>query len=350
LSATLRRSFSRRRPRRVDKPQAGHIDGAMFARALTLAFVCTFPAFGAAPVTEPLSHVATFHLRQARFATAALTDGQAIYVVGGTDHHELIGTVERLDPLTGATTLISDKLIPRNFGSAALVAGKIYTFGGWTHGTTLGDPDARVEQLDLATGKVTLMHAMPKPRTHMAAVVRQGRIYLIGGNLVSRGALVQSGMMEIYEPATDRWSDGPPMPTPREAHAALVGDFIVAPAGYAANAAVAKVEMFVPAETQWKALPDLRQRVSACAVGFLGEDLFLFGDYGSLGQVLAYNLRDRSSRAIKPGFDGVRHAAAVVVGRRIYIIGGTRDQDNVAVDLVQVFELRDRSTTTKSGS
>jgi hypothetical protein len=306
---------------------------------ILLLMVVTVPAFSA-EAGEPLARVATFHLKHPRYGATVLADGEYLYVVGGSQRRELITNIERVHAQTGQSVKITDELIPRHYAAAAIVNRKIYIFGGWTHGQRLGDPDGRVEVFDLATGRITQVARMPKPRAHMTAVVRDGKIHLIGGQMRSKDSLVQTSVMEIYNPATDRWYDGPPMPTPRETRAVLVGDFILALGGFAGNAAVAKVELYVPGENAWKSLPDLTRRVSAHSAAFLGEHVFLFGDYGSLSSVVAYNLKQRTSRPIKPGLDGTRHSTAVTHNGRIYVVGGATDEEGLAMDLVQVFELR----------
>ncbi|HUR58950.1 MAG TPA: kelch repeat-containing protein [Opitutaceae bacterium] len=294
----------------------------------------------AADPADLLTKVATFHLKHARYGATALADGDYLYVVGGSQRGELITNIERMHGQTGQSVKITDEIIPRQHGCATMVNRKIYIFGGWTHGQRKGDPDGRVEMFDLATGRLTQVARMPKPRAHMTAVVRGGKVHLIGGQMRSKDSLVQTSVMEIYDPATDRWSEGPPMPTPRETDAVLVGDFVLALGGFAGNAAVSKVELFVPAENVWKALPDLMRRTSAHSAAFLGEHVFLFGDYGSLSSVLAYDLKNRTSRAIKPGLEGTRHSSAVAHNGRIYVVGGNTDEQGTALDLVQVFELR----------
>ncbi|MCX6950820.1 MAG: hypothetical protein NTV51_01340 [Verrucomicrobia bacterium] len=236
---------------------------------------------------------------------------------------------------------ITDELIPRRYLAAAVVDHKLYVIGGWD--STPGrqpEPVSRMQIFDLATGKITLGPPPPTPRAHAAAVVHQGKIYVIGGQAVVRAsALVQTGQVEIFDPATGQWTSGAPMPTPRETAATRVGDFILVPGGFAANAARANVEYYMPLKDAWQVLPDLRQRMSACSVVFLGDHLFLFGNYGTPSEVLAYHLKTRTSRLIRPGYTPVHHTSAVVNGGQIYVVGGNTDRDGRASDLIQVFAL-----------
>ena len=58
--------------------------------------------------------------------------------------------------------------------------------------------------------------------------------------------------------------------------------------------------------------------------------------------VLAYDLKNRTSRPLEPGLEGTRHSTAVAHNGRIYVVGGNTDEQGLALDLVQVFELRRR--------
>lgn len=288
----------------------------------------------------PLKKAGDFHLKRARYGAAVVTEGNFIYIAGGADRGEYFGDLERFDTTSHQVVRMTDQLIARRYLSAALVDHKIYLLGGWGNAPGLTEPVTRMEVFDLATGKITLGPPPPTPRAHAAAIVRQGKIYLIGGQSVGRGDhLVQTNAVEIFDPATNRWTPGPAMPSARDTAAVLVQDFIMVPGGFAANAAQAKVEYFLPQQNAWQSLPDLSRRTSAHSVAFLGEHLFLFGNYGAPGEVLAYHLKTRTSRLIKPGYTPAYHTAATVNGDRLYVIGGTTDREGEASDLIQVFAL-----------
>ena len=50
-------------------------------------------------------------------------------------------------------------------------------------------------------------------RVGLAAVVLNDRIYVAGGEILSAARRTEN-TVEIYEPATDSWSNAPPMPAP----------------------------------------------------------------------------------------------------------------------------------------
>ena len=68
--------------------------------------------------------------------------------------------------------------------------------------------------------------SMPSPRTDLAAVATpDGRIFAIGGAVYAAGRYSPTVTVQIYDIATDTWSSGPPLPSPRsELGATLGGD------------------------------------------------------------------------------------------------------------------------------
>lgn len=96
---------------------------------------------------------------------------------------------------------------------------------------------------------------MPTGRMNPAAAVVKGKTYVIGGQL----SAAASGAVEVYDPASDSWSTGTDMPTPR-AHLMVValGGKILAIGGAATPmSATATLEMCDPATDSWEAVADL---------------------------------------------------------------------------------------------
>ena len=61
---------------------------------------------------------------------------------------------------------------------------------------------------------------LPKARDHAAVAVVEGKIYFAGGRF---GASTdRTDLLDIYDPKTNTWTSGPPMPTPRSGLAGTV--------------------------------------------------------------------------------------------------------------------------------
>jgi N-acetylneuraminic acid mutarotase len=104
-------------------------------------------------------------------------------------------------------------------GSVAVVAldGKIHAVGGrGADGKTVGTH----EVYDPATNKWSDAPPVAKARDHAAIGVIDGKIYYAGGRT---GASTDStDFLDIYDPKTKAWTSGPAMPTKRSGLAGVV--------------------------------------------------------------------------------------------------------------------------------
>jgi len=94
-----------------------------------------------------------------------------------------------------------------------VVNGKIYAIGGNAEDGVVGTN----EEYNPITDTWTTKKSMPTARSGFAIVVYQNKIYCIGGTTGDSDNLVSgfTGVVEVYDPATDKWETKTPMPTPR---------------------------------------------------------------------------------------------------------------------------------------
>jgi len=296
-----------------------------------------------------LSKVAAYHLKTERCGAAAVAQGNYVFIIGGRNSGGILGDIERFDIRTHEVTVLTDKLTSRHNHGAALVDGKIYVFGGQGYELPGASPfEETVDIYDVASGKITQGAPMPVPRGNFATAALGRKIYALGGISGVPGTMRQTNRTLIYDVAADSWSEGVPMPTPRETRAAVVvnGDIIVA-GGYhqpSVSIGVKTVECFDPGRNQWLNLPDLGQPVSANSAAVLGNYLFLFGNYDPADEILAYDLATHASTVVKNGFTPASQSAAVALNGMIYVVGGTdggghQRHDPHFMDDIQVFAL-----------
>jgi len=151
-----------------------------------------------------------------------VVDGRSVWIAGGfKDGYpgKAIDEAWRYDVDKDAFVAAPSLPEPRAGGGLALVGRRLHYFGG------LKDRDADsadhwVLDLGAAGGaaKWTGAAAMPAPRNQFATVVREGKIWAIGGQFHhdsrnGKPALDQA-RVDIYDPATDSWSAGPALPMP----------------------------------------------------------------------------------------------------------------------------------------
>lgn len=130
--------------------------------------------------------------------------------------------------------------------------------------------------------RVTPVAPMRAARSHFAAAVHGGRIYVIGGGGADFKSLAS---VEAYHPATDRWEACAPMPGPRSGIAAAVLDdrIHVMGGGFRKDDGTfdfkSLVEAYDPATDRWETASPLRHRHDAPAALALDGRLLLFGGH-----------------------------------------------------------------------
>ncbi len=109
----------------------------------------------------------------------------------------------------------------RFHAAAAVFGAKIVLAGGFT---AEGSPTQAVEAYDPVEGTWTELAALPTARGYAAAVVLDSKLYVIGGSQ-DGDETAATGMLatvEFYDPATNRWNSGPPLPVGQSQMAAAV--------------------------------------------------------------------------------------------------------------------------------
>jgi len=95
----------------------------------------------------------------------------------------------------------------RSHAAAAAQGNRIYVMGGIGEAAP---PLASVEIYDPKTGQWTEGPPLPTPRSHIAAVALQERIFALGGKSQKPDGSVEfSKAVEIFNPSTQNWERGP---------------------------------------------------------------------------------------------------------------------------------------------
>lgn len=167
--------------------------------------------------------------------------GGQVHVIGGRvrasedarhfNEHADTALHEAFDPRTDRWDRLPDAPTARNSAASAVIDGKVYVVGGrQAH----KQPDGSLRQVnvpalevfDPATGRWTTRAPMPQAQGGLAAAAHGGKLYVFGGEQWVPQQKVFADSW-VYDPATDRWSALPPLPTPRHGlAAAAVGDRI----------------------------------------------------------------------------------------------------------------------------
>ena len=202
---------------------------------------------------------------------------RAISGEGGTTN------VWEFDPVADSYRAMAPMSVKRCSPIAEEVGGKIYVIGGLEplengQGTRV---TGRNQMFDPATNTWTERSPMPTARNHAFAGVVNSKIYVIGGRIGAGNipATTNVDVVEEYDPATNLW--GPikdRMPTPRSGGgAATYNGKIYVGGGELQNrqmsAAFRALEAYDPASNTWEILPSMPTAVHGNAMGFVGNRL-----------------------------------------------------------------------------
>jgi non-specific serine/threonine protein kinase len=163
----------------------------------------------------------------------------------------------------------------------------------------------------------------PTARQEVASAVVDGRIWVVGG-LTAAGA---SSVVEVYDPATDRWASGPDLPVAlhHPAAAAYRGEVVVLGGFVAAGALYTRASARVMALRggAWVDLAPLRRPRGAAAAAAVGDALVLAGGRDTSALIGPTEIFDGSGwRDAEPIPTRRDHLSAVSDGRSLFAVGG----------------------------
>ncbi|MBG6239956.1 N-acetylneuraminic acid mutarotase [Mycetocola sp. CAN_C7] len=203
---------------------------------------------------------------------------------------------------------------PRNHLAGATVAGKVYAIGGQHNENENTGLQSDVHRFDPATNAWTKVASLPKARSHIVSVVRDGQILVLGGTNPGNTA---SSDVTVYSPDSNTWSKLPSLPGGRKtAVAGLINGVVYLTGGSLATSTYAG--RFA---ARWETGPSMPVALGEVAGGRIGSSLYLVGE--SSNATLALDLATgvwRTNLPIRP-FVGHHHAAEVVNGK-LYLLGG----------------------------
>ena len=191
--------------------------------------------------------------------------------------------VWEFDPVTNAYRALAPMPVKRCSMKAEEVGGKMYVIGGLEplengKGTRV---TGRNEMYDPATNTWTERSPMPTARDHAYSGVVNGKIYVIGGRIGAGNVPATSNIdvVEEYDPATDLWGVVKQrMPTPRSGGGEATYDGKIYVGGgelqtRQMSAAFRALERYDPVNDTWEILPSMPSARHGNAMGFIGNKL-----------------------------------------------------------------------------
>jgi N-acetylneuraminic acid mutarotase len=218
----------------------------------------------------------------------------------------------------------------RAAASAGVINGKLYIVGGCLMSDCrIGVTDV-LEIYDPATDGWSTGTPMPTPRLAAAAGVIAGKLYVTGG-LLDCPPCLGTAATEIYDPATNSWTTGAAIPHTREgAASAVVGGLLYVIGGYetgAVNAYVGSVEVYDPVSNAWSSRSSIPTLRVGAAVGVINGEIYVVGGTSASGKVAANESYSPQSDTWteRTALPVARAASAGVVDSKMYVIDGYSD-------------------------
>lgn len=272
-------------------------------------------------------------------ASASSVNGKIYFIGGGQSRTLPSEQVARYDPGTGTWVSRAEMPTARQFLGTAVLDGKIYAIGGFSG---LGPALSTVEEYDPSTDTWTRKADMPRGRGMLGTVALEGRIYAIGGTSSLAGAAGWSlgqccSSVYAYTPSTDTWEIRADMPTGRAGLGVVAANAKIYAIGglvqiYTVAEVLLAVEEYDPITDTWSVkanLPD--QRAGSCTIA-LDERIHVLGGI-RLPSTSAFGEPCSTVYEYEPLLDtwitrpetpsAKTEAAAAVVGRECYLVGGS---------------------------
>jgi N-acetylneuraminic acid mutarotase len=319
-------------------------------RALALAFILTllfsltelmFPARG---IENSWATKASMHFPRTGAGAAAVNG--IVYVIGGSQRYNVsetgfsymsINSNEAYDPATD--TWIDKASMPtsRDGLAAAVFQGKIYCFGGRKVSKDYSISTSVNEVYDTKTDSWEIKKPMPTARSGLQASEVDEKIFLIGGRIESESSSIAetSDQVEIYDPVTDTWDIGSPIPTAVAGYASAVleGKIYVISGVKRGSTKTNLTQIYDPKTNEWSLGAPIPMSVAASAAGAITitkapKAIYVIGGSNSTyplsgqytNQVYFPEINSWSMAASMP-IDRAGSAVAVVEDT-LYVMGG----------------------------
>ena len=263
--------------------------------------------------------------------------GGKIYAIGGTIGRQSSSAVERYDPAADRWTSLSPLKNPREYFQAAVLDGTIYVMGGSADATITSS----VEAYDSLSNTWTEKAPMPVPKMQFQAEIIGGKIYAVGGlNPVDGvGPAVNSTSVEVYDPATNKWTEKSAMKTPRFSfRTEIAGGKIFAIGGVNDQVnALPSVEEYDPSTDRWSPKKGMNLARSGFQTALANGKIIAIGG----GKKAGYDTRDNFLSSVEeydPVTDTLTEKAplhtprgwfqSAVLNGQLYVLGGTDGSSN----------------------
>ncbi len=268
---------------------------------------------------------------QARHEAGGVEYDGKFYLLGGRGNRQ----VNRYNPATNSWENLGTPALELNHFQPVVYDDKIYVIGALDCCYPSENVVSHIQIFDPETLEWSEGPEIPLNRRRGSAgtVVHQNRIYMIGGNINGHdGGMVN--WFDEYNPATNTWKTLTPAPTQRDHFSAVVvGNKLVLAGGRKTDwpqtfqNLVPEVDVYNFSTGNWENAPDIpTKRAGALVVPYGNEAIVIGGEISTgsfaLTVVEAYNVQTKTWRLLKP-LNLTRHSGGVaILGDEIHVVSG----------------------------
>jgi N-acetylneuraminic acid mutarotase len=278
---------------------------------------------------------------------ATCTVNGKLYAFGaGWGVDNTLNTVQEYDPVTDSWTYRTNMPTARAWATASAVNGKCYVMGG---ATVFRTAVTTVEEYDPATDSWRDRTPLPEQRQAASSVAVDGKIYVMGGSdIASFSPNDVLSTVVIYDPATNQWSTGADMPTPRYGMAIEAIDGLIYTIGGSSPPDGLQfsniVERFNPATNQWGTRASLPESVGWPTASVYNGILYVMGGFvsftgGGITSAAVHGYISNSDQWVRQAnMSRARWGlSSETLGARIVAIGGRTLTESRGLDLTEEY-------------
>ncbi len=269
-----------------------------------------------------------------RSAHGTATNGKSIFVCNGfTTQSSYSSEVYEYNLIDDEWSLLTDSTIEKRFSAAEIISEKLYLLNGVDSNNEVV---WNLEIVDITTGEIRQGAATLWPAKSVGTAVWQGKLYAFGG---SYSDMDFSNKFAVYFPFTDQWTDLPELPVGIETRGEFVDGKLYVFGGW--NGGVSnRIDMFNLQTNRWTQIGTMPKGISAHATAVDGTKIWLVGDYSDLESLAYFDTKDNSFHEVQSNMMGRRHAGAVTIDEKLYVVGGNQTSSiSSSLPSVQVSEI-----------
>ncbi len=245
-------------------------------------------------------------------------------------------------------TVLADIPHPQIGCAGAVLDNKLHIIGG---ATLVGGASSAHQVYDPATNTWTDKAPLPDKAGWPAIAVYNGKIYIFGGDKKGIDAK-QTDRSFVYDPAKDAWTEIAPLPAPRSyAAATAVGEFIYVFGARTLTRDTADLSTYRydPEDNTYTRMADLPEGARFITQGFYNGNIYVL--HGETSKeimadgVLQYDIVHNSwkklniPRIIKSKWTLTQHSSHVTQGTRLFVAGG-KPPEAKRTPLVTYFDMQ----------